>query len=630
MHFVFIATNKNKKLYQNDPSFIYRCQNIAKGLEKNGHTTESIHIKDLSPLKRGDVFIFHRPSFSIRLWVLVKLLSMRNIFVMMDVDDLIFDATYASESPAYINKILSLKKVKKQFQKNLQAFKLFSYFSVSTFPLQNHLKSLIPDADTIVISNSVYDDWKTLPKQIKQVKQKVISYFPGTHSHDKDFLTIQKPLEKFLNKHPNIIFKVTGALNFHLKIHNNQVCYHKKVPFFEHWKNYQDVWVNLAPLEETHFNHCKSALKVIEAGYFNIPTITIKNDDTRRFKDSGAVIVSNQEEFFYQLESLLNDEKRYKAKTNQLREKILKRANVTKNSKQLIYFIEKKIPLKAALDRRAHGIYTLETLRLYYKAFQQSNDYKIYLKYCMFCRDLGYSLSPARYKKLKKNLSSNLLSHPLIDEFHGRFSKKPFFLQTIFQHQEKWFKELQTYVYNKTICIVGNSAITKGKSFGKLIDKHDIVIRFNNCCNSQSENDLGKKIDIWVSAPNVNFTIPAPWIIITGPNMLYRNARWNRFQSINLEQTKILATPLFLWKNMIKTLQSPPSAGILTIFWFYTLQKSFKKIDIVGFDLDSQSKQYHYIDNRHQPSLRHNWQKEKEIIQKWITQGLHNLDENKH
>jgi len=629
MHFVFIATNKNKKLYQNDPSFIYRCQNIAKGLKKQGHTAELIHIRDLSPLKKGDVFIFHRPSFSVRLWILIKLLSMRNIFIMMDIDDLIFDATYALESPAYINKILSLKKVKKQFQKNFQALKLFSYFSVSTFPLQNHLKSLIPHADIIVISNSVYDDWKSLPKQIKQVKQKVISYFPGTRSHDRDFLTIQKPLEKFLNKHPDIIFKITGALNFHLNVPNNQVYYRKKVPFCEHWKNYQDVWVNLAPLEETHFNHCKSALKVIEAGYFNIPTITIENDDTRRFKDSGALIISNQEEFFYQLESLL-DETEYKIKCNQLQEKILQKADVAKVSKQLIYFIEKKIPLRAALDRRARGVYTLETLRLYYKAFQKSNDYKIYLKYCMFCRDLGYSLSPARYKKLKNNLLTNRSSHPLTTEFHGNFSKKPFFLQTVFRQQEKWFQELQTYVYNKTICIVGNSAITKGKNLGKLIDRHDIVIRFNNCCKSQSENDLGKKIDIWVSAPNIDFTIPAPWIIVTGPNMLYRNARWNRFQSINLNQTKILTTPLFLWRNMVKTLQSPPSAGILIIYWLYTLRKSFKKIDIVGFDLDSKSEQYHYSNNSHQPSSRHNWQKEKKVIQKWVTQGLHNLDEKKH
>ncbi|RUM45535.1 MAG: hypothetical protein DSY46_02625 [Hydrogenimonas sp.] len=628
MHFIFIATNKNRKLYRRDPSFIYRCQNIAKGLEKNGHTTELIHIKDLHPFKKGDVFIFHRPSFSIRLWLLIKMLSVRNLFIMMDVDDFIFDANYASESPAYINKILPLQKVKKQFQKNLKAFKLFSHFSVSTSPLQSHLKRLIPHADTVVIPNSVYEDWKTLPKQTKRVNQKVISYFPGTRSHDKDFLTIQKPLEKFLNTYPDIILKITGQLNFHLNVPNHQIQYRQRVDFSEHWKNYQDVWVNLAPLEKTHFNHCKSALKVIEAGYFNIPTMTIDNDDTRRFKDAGAIIVSNQEEFFHQLESLL-DEKEYQNKSHQLQEKVLKKADVVEVSKQLIHFIEKRIPLKAALDRRARGIYTLETLKLYYQAFQQTSDPKIYLEYCIFCRDLGYRLSSARYKKLKTNLLLNRRARPLIDEFHGRFSKKSPFLQTVFQKQTEWFQEFQAYIHNKTVCIVGNSAITKGKNLGNLIDKHDIVIRFNHCCQPQYKDDLGEKIDIWVSAPNIDSVIPAQWIIITGPNMLYKNAKWGRFQSVDLDQTRILTTPLPLWREMVKILHAPPSAGILLIYWIYTLRNSFKKIDIIGFDLESASKQYHYIDAKHQPSSRHNWQREKEVIKEWITQGLNVLDRDK-
>ncbi len=633
MHFVFVATNKNKKRYSQDPSFVYRCQNSAKGLQKQGHTTELIHLKDLHSFKRGDVFVFHRPSFSVRLWILVKLLSLRECFVMMDVDDLIFDVDYASESPAYINNILPLKKVKKQFQRNLKAFKLFSYFSVSTPPLQEHIKQLIPHViDTIVLPNAVFESWKELsPSATNQTSakidtQKIISYFPGTRSHDRDFATIQKPLEDFLKHHPDTILKITGELNFQLDIPKDQIHYQPRVPFAVHWKNYERVWVNLAPLEPTHFNHCKSALKVIEAGYFNIPTITINNSDTQRFQKAGALIATDHTTLYNHLIAL-RDSITYHQIIHNLQEKILDQADAVEISKNLIKFVEKYIPFKAAKERRTKGIYTIETLTLFYRAFQKKRTLKTYLAYCQFCRDLGYPLSTVRYKHLKTyHYMFSPTAHLLIDEYYGKFTRNSPLLQTLFQHQATWLQTFHTFIQHKTICIVGNATTIKGQKLGKTIDTYDIVIRFNHCCDPKLCEDLGTKHTVWVSAPNIDIVVDTPWIIVTGPYVLYRNARWNRFKSIDLDHTKIIAIPLSIWRDLVKMLQAPPSAGILLIYWLYQLRGSFNHTAIVGFDMESLSTQYHHSDTNHQPSSRHNWHKEKELIKAWIDQGLQTLE----
>ena len=627
MHFLFVATNKNKNLFRRDPSFIYRCENMAKGLEEKGHTTQLIHLKELTPFMNADVIIFHRPSFSIRLWVNVKLFSLKNIFIMMDVDDFIFDESYAKESPAYINNILPLQKVKNQFQDNLRAFKLFSNFSVSTKPLKSHLRRLTSNSNIVVIPNAVFYSWKNSMRHKGDLNKKIISYFPGTRSHDKDFEHIHKPLEVFLNKYPEVLLKITGEINLSIDIKDEQIFYNTKVPFIEHSKNYQNIWVNLAPLQDSEFNACKSALKVIEAGYFNIPTLCAVNDDNERFIGSGALMVSTENEIFEQLEIMM-DPKRYKSVVKNLQERIMLRANVKKTSQKLIDFLEYIEPIRFAKDRRKRGLYDKKTLKLYQRSWKMTEKPDTFIAYCMFCRDLGYSLSEVRVKKLKNiyhMLRSKKHADALLNEYHHTFMKKDLYLEQIFHRQVDWIDEFQFYIKNQKICIVGNAASIKNKKLGHEIDNFDIVIRFNNCCQDENKNDLGKKRDIWVSAPDIKSVIQTKWIIVSGPNMIYRGANWHRFFKLDLNKNKIMSVPLDVWKEMVSLLNAPPSAGILLLYWIKTIKKGFHDISIVGFDLKFNTMQYHYSDANHKPGKRHNWVKEKELLKIWLDDGLRQI-----
>jgi hypothetical protein len=60
-----------------------------------------------------------------------------------------------------------------------------------------------------------------------------------------------------------------------------------RVPFSDYVNHLKLGWVNLAPLEITPSNHCKSALKVLEAGYWGIPSVYSPYPDVERFVDAG-------------------------------------------------------------------------------------------------------------------------------------------------------------------------------------------------------------------------------------------------------------------------------------------------------------------------------------------------------
>ena len=652
MHFIFVACNKNKKLYRNDPSFIYRCENLAYGLQALGHSVAFTHLSSFSFKKHTDVVIFHRPGYSLKLFATVLYLKYRSVLAVFDVDDLVFDPQYAKESPAFRNKILSLKKVKKQFRKNLKALNLFSHFTVSTDPLAEHIKKHMPHSHIIKLPNSVHHSWRSDKQEKVKSKTKKLTYFPGTRSHDKDFATISKALTHFLKNHPDVTLCITGPLTFNLDLPPNQIVYKEKVPFSEHWRNYQNIWVNLAPLEKTPFTECKSALKVIEAGYWGIPTLCTPNPDTKRFVNAGAVIAESEEEWIGKLEALYDSEN-YAQVSKNLQSKVVELSDVKKVAQIFLDHIEKVItskpkkrytnplfPMLMAKRRRKKGIYDTKTLWYYKKAWLKKRDPKAFVEYCMFRRDLGLPLSRNRAdlllglletlgRKHKKYAVSLLreVSHTYSSDIFT-FKENREWLNKIDNNQEQWrksFKEALVTHKKNGICIVGNSAILNRSMLGDAIDQQGLIVRFNRCWQEdKNDKDTGKRLDIWVSAPDYHgkSQSSASWLIVSGPDMLYREAGWKRFEDIVSSDGRVLTVPLEIWKKLVFTLHAPPSAGLLVLFWFKEILGSWDGLCAVGFDLTESTVDYHHADPKHKPGKRHNWIREKALLKEYQNEGL--------
>jgi hypothetical protein len=164
----FLACNKNKGKFLEDPSFIYRCENLALSLKQLGYRVEMCHMKSFKWWNRPDIVVFHRPPYSVYLNCLIKYLNFLNARVIADVDDLIFLPNLASYSPAYINQILPKKKILKAFERHKRAFKLFSYITTSTSLLEKTLKETFSNASVAIIRNAIHIKWKLIKYPAKK------------------------------------------------------------------------------------------------------------------------------------------------------------------------------------------------------------------------------------------------------------------------------------------------------------------------------------------------------------------------------------------------------------------------------------------------------------------------------
>lgn len=319
----FIATNRRPDLFQQDPSFIYRCENLAHSLRLHDWQTRLLHMKYLSARDSGQTVVFHRPKISPGLSWQIWRLRNRGIRLIADFDDLVFDPDYAQYSPAVLNSILPLHKARQAFSASRKALERFDLITVSTQPLLDHVQRLATGKHVIIIPNAVHHSWLDIPATPpNDGVNKIITYFPGTRSHDRDFAMIAPVLERFLDKYPDSRLQITGHLNQTISARQGQVIQTPRVPFSDYINPLRTGWVNLAPLEPTPFNHCKSALKILEAGYWGIPTVCSPGPDIERFVNAGALLASTGEEWFDVLEKLI-DRQFYQACTAQLRQRVL-------------------------------------------------------------------------------------------------------------------------------------------------------------------------------------------------------------------------------------------------------------------------------------------------------------------
>lgn len=325
----FIACNKNAARFREDPAFIYRCENIGLSLRAMGHSVWLGHLSRFPWWQSWDIVVFHRPRAAWRLQIMFSWLRRRRVRMIADVDDLIFDPELASFSPGVVNDRVSLDVTRRQFDLHRQALDCFERISVSTQSLQEQAERLFPNANVWCLPNALH--WSWLDRTMfpsKGLSGKTIGYMPGTRSHDRDFSLILGVLSRLLRRHPSINFRITGPLEFSLDARPGQVLHQPKLPFDRYHLAFEGLDINLAPLEPTPFTACKTAIKVMEAAWWNIPTVCSPLPDAQRYIGAGAIVAHDTIEFEDQLERLLTDTNYYRSICRDLRDRALPLADI--------------------------------------------------------------------------------------------------------------------------------------------------------------------------------------------------------------------------------------------------------------------------------------------------------------
>lgn len=335
LRFAFVAFSNSKDKFVADPSFIYRCENLALALRAEGHHADLLHYSNLTSSEHYDLVFFHRPKRRFGLSYLLHRLHRNGTVTIADFDDLVFDPAVAYLSPGVLNSLVTLKKTEQMFRSHATALKKFNLISVSTIPLANAVSRQAPHAKVIVMPNTVHYSWYSAITKTLPVEHWNLTYFPGTRSHDRDFAMIRQPLEQFLDEHPSIKLHITGVLDYELRCRPQQLVQHDKQKFSKYHKFVAQSWVNLAPLEATLFNQHKSAIKAIEAAYWHAPTLASPIPDMHRLQGCGAVLADDLNSWYQQLTKLAEPEF-YISQTQGLRERLLAHSRIEHQTSQLI------------------------------------------------------------------------------------------------------------------------------------------------------------------------------------------------------------------------------------------------------------------------------------------------------
>lgn len=274
----------------------------------------------------------------------------------------------------------------------------------------------------------------------------------------------------------------------------------------------------------------------------------------------------------------------------------------------------------ASLARRK-GHYNLTTLWSFRKCWILSQKTTDYIRYLAFRRDLGYPVNSHQHRRLQGLFRTQF--HYRLWQLRNPGSAR-LYRQLLNSHMQVTCCKLlqQRLQQADAIQFVGNSGNLINSKLGPKIDSAALVVRFNRCFSNKSNaEDTGQKTDIWVGAPDVNFKAPeASCYIITGPNML----NWlSRRPPTFSELTPLYGVPLAPWRELVKQLAAPPSAGLLVLKWFIQMAPTCEKW-VCGFSLSQQVTQYHHADKEHKAVSRHNWEQEMRVLNIWLQQKLFN------
>jgi hypothetical protein len=233
-----------------------------------------------------------RPLVTPELKQVLGRLQARGVTLVADYDDLLF-AGDVSGLPESAGGALGAVEKRARLAAYASALNVFEQFTVSTRALAAQLMRLAPDARITVVPNGVSEAWvaqgRALYRPYRAGDPKVIRYFAGSPSHDRDFASITEPLARFLEAHQMVRLEVVGPVTFdHRKFPSGRVAALPSVSYDSLPGMLASTWVNLAPLELTAFNECKSALKVLESGAFECPTLATPSDDVLRHSELGA------------------------------------------------------------------------------------------------------------------------------------------------------------------------------------------------------------------------------------------------------------------------------------------------------------------------------------------------------
>lgn len=282
----------------------YRCLHHQEQLALHG-ITSTLRAADDRQLyvdaTTHDLFILHRVGYSELIGDLLAIGQQRNLPVVFETDDLIFEPTLYS-AIAFLDTLSpeAAQRFRASLHAQAQTFARCAYVLTTTQYLadaaaahgkQAFIQRNACSATMLHTAASAY----TLRQQRRNASslqnphefplshrergsggEVVIGYFSGTGSHNRDFALITPALLTVLQRYPQVWLHVSGhlALDRRFEPYAARIRRAGFVPWQELPHLLAQVDINLAPLElDNPFCQSKSEIKYSEAALVGVPTV---------------------------------------------------------------------------------------------------------------------------------------------------------------------------------------------------------------------------------------------------------------------------------------------------------------------------------------------------------------------
>jgi len=162
------------------------------------------------------------------------------------------------------------------FERNTDAVRLFSDFTVSTCVLRDALLEIHPSALVTILPNAVPASLLSFvqakPYAVEGARP-FVGYYPGTATHDDDFRVAAPGVAEFCRSR-GIPFRVVGPLAIDPELFEGVEMERRDIlPFVEMFDSLAECRVVIAPLVDSRFNSAKSHIKLLEASLACTPCV---------------------------------------------------------------------------------------------------------------------------------------------------------------------------------------------------------------------------------------------------------------------------------------------------------------------------------------------------------------------
>lgn len=175
---------------------------------------------------------------------------------------------------------------------------------------------------------------------------------------------------------------------------------------------------------------------------------------------------------------------------------------------------------------------------------------------------------------------------------------------------------------DKTVAVVGSSGNLLNHEFGEEIDKHDIIIRFNQARVEGYEKHVGSRTDIRIVNTHVfkgttstkNFSkLDKKFIQKLSPQLLVvsKPVAYEKEKVSPNNDVMFISDELYAHCEKVLGNEKQPSVGFLGVFLAMT---SGKKVSVYGFDQSNSTENKHYWEEVSKIGDHHKFSKEKEIF----------------